>query len=226
MDPGAHAIQRHPLRFPASSGCCGGRGRLRVEQQHPQLEHCVRLLDLWPSSESELPQVLWSVLMIIICCFTDIATPTVMAYEALEAGVLLHKPRNLKTETLGGWYLDLQTCGFIDVLEMLSSFAVSYWNLRRSCIPFSTLVPGRCNTVQYRSGRFRRVHRGGLVHLPCQSRRQVRAFRSSAVKNARLTLTGNNSAHGVSHAPSPHLPASGSFQQETQKLYLVSAPSG
>jgi len=40
-----------------------------------------------------LPQVLSSFLMIIICCFTDCAAATVLAYETPEADVLLRRPR-------------------------------------------------------------------------------------------------------------------------------------
>jgi sodium/potassium-transporting ATPase subunit alpha len=86
-----------------------------------------------------LPQVLSSFLMIIICCFTDCAAATVLAYEAPEADVLLRKPRKPKTDRLVDWQLMLQSYGFIGVIETLTSFAMSYWYLQRSGIPFSAL---------------------------------------------------------------------------------------
>jgi sodium/potassium-transporting ATPase subunit alpha len=86
-----------------------------------------------------LPQVLSSFLMIIICCFTDCAAATVLAYEAPEADVLLRKPRKPKVDRLVDWKLMLQSYGFVGVIETLSSFAMSYWYLQRSGISFGDL---------------------------------------------------------------------------------------
>jgi sodium/potassium-transporting ATPase subunit alpha len=86
-----------------------------------------------------LPQVLSSFLMIIICCFTDCAAATVLAYEAPEADVLLRRPRKPKVDRLVDWKLMLQSYGFIGVIETLTSFAMSYWYLQRSGIPFGDL---------------------------------------------------------------------------------------
>lgn len=86
-----------------------------------------------------LPQVLSSFLMIIICCFTDCAAATVLAYEAPEADVLRRKPRKPKVDRLVDWQLMLQSYGFIGVIETLTSFAMSYWYLQRSGITFSDL---------------------------------------------------------------------------------------
>ncbi|QSZ29159.1 hypothetical protein DSL72_003670 [Monilinia vaccinii-corymbosi] len=98
--------------------------------------------EFWPVMTNVvfgLPQVLSSFLMIIICCFTDCAAATVLAYEAPEADVLLRKPRNTKTDRLVDWQLIFQAYGFIGVLETVSSFAMSYWYLQRNGIPFKTL---------------------------------------------------------------------------------------
>ncbi|KAH8589244.1 hypothetical protein B0O99DRAFT_692649 [Bisporella sp. PMI_857] len=98
--------------------------------------------EFWPVMTNVifgLPQVLSSFLMIIICCFTDCAAATVLAYEAPEADVLIRKPRKPKTDRLVNWQLILQAYGFIGVLETLTSFAMSYWYLQRSGIPFSVL---------------------------------------------------------------------------------------
>jgi sodium/potassium-transporting ATPase subunit alpha len=98
--------------------------------------------EFWPVMTSVifgLPQVLSSFLMIIICCFTDCAAATVLAYEAPEADVLLRKPRKPKTDRLVDWQLMLQSYGLIGILETTSSFAMSYWYLQRSGIPFSDL---------------------------------------------------------------------------------------
>lgn len=98
--------------------------------------------EFWPVMTNVifgLPQVLSSFLMIIICCFTDCAAATVLAYEAPEADVLLRKPRKPKTDRLVDWQLMLQSYGLIGVLETTSSFAMSYWYLQRSGIPFSDL---------------------------------------------------------------------------------------
>ncbi|SMR49210.1 unnamed protein product [Zymoseptoria tritici ST99CH_1E4] len=86
-----------------------------------------------------LPQILSSFLMIIICCFTDCAAATAMAYEAPEADVMLRKPRNAKKDRLVNWKLILQAYGFIGMLESVCSFAMAYWLAERRGIPFSTL---------------------------------------------------------------------------------------
>ena len=98
--------------------------------------------ELWPVMTNVLfglPQILSSFLMIIICCFTDCAAATVLCYEAPEADVLLRKPRNPRKDHLVDWQLMLQSYGFVGVIETLSSFAMSYWYLQRSRIPFSDL---------------------------------------------------------------------------------------
>ncbi|TVY58421.1 Sodium/potassium-transporting ATPase subunit alpha-A [Lachnellula cervina] len=98
--------------------------------------------EFWPVMTNVifgLPQILSSFLMIIICCFTDCAAATVLAYEAPEADVLLRKPRKPKTDRLVDWKLMVQAYGIIGVLETLCSFAMSYWYLQRSGIPFSDL---------------------------------------------------------------------------------------
>lgn len=102
-----------------------------------------------------LPQILSSFLMIIICCFTDCAAATALAYEAPEADVLSRPPRNAKKDRLVNWKLVLQAYGFIGILEAVSSFAMSYWFAQRSGIPFSTLwfgfgtVPDGMTTERY-----------------------------------------------------------------------------
>jgi sodium/potassium-transporting ATPase subunit alpha len=72
-------------------------------------------------------------------CFTDCAAATVLAYEAPEADVLLRPPRKPRTTRLVNWRLMLQAYGFIGVLETISSFAMAFWYLQKSGIPFSTL---------------------------------------------------------------------------------------
>lgn len=86
-----------------------------------------------------LPQILSSFLMIIICCLTDCAAATVLAYEKPEADVLLRKPRNPKTDRLVDWQLIVQSYGFIGVMQTLTSFAMSYWYLERNGIAFMDL---------------------------------------------------------------------------------------
>lgn len=86
-----------------------------------------------------LPQILSSFLMIIICCFTDCAAATALAYEKPEADVLLRPPRRPKKDKLVDPQLILQSYGFIGVLETLCSFSMSYWYLQRKGIPFSAL---------------------------------------------------------------------------------------
>ena len=91
--------------------------------------------EFWPVMTNVvfgLPQVLSSFLMIIICCFTDCAAATVLAYEAPEADVLLRKPRKPKVDRLVDWQLMLQSYGFIGVIETATSFAMSYWYLERN----------------------------------------------------------------------------------------------
>jgi sodium/potassium-transporting ATPase subunit alpha len=86
-----------------------------------------------------LPQILSSFLMIIICCFTDCAAATAIAFEKPEADVLLRKPRNPKKDYLVTWKLILYAYGFLGLLETLCSFSMSYWYAQRNGIPFSAL---------------------------------------------------------------------------------------
>jgi sodium/potassium-transporting ATPase subunit alpha len=74
-----------------------------------------------------LPQVLSSFLMIIICCFTDCAAATAIAYEKPEADVLLRRPRNARKDRLVDWKLMFQAYGFLGVVETVCSFTMSYW---------------------------------------------------------------------------------------------------
>ena len=98
--------------------------------------------EFWPVMTNVifgLPQVLSSFLMIIICCFTDCAAATVLAYEAPEADVMLRKPRKAKKDRLVDWQLILQAYGFIGMMQTLTSFAMSYWYLQRNGIQFDDL---------------------------------------------------------------------------------------
>ena len=83
-----------------------------------------------------LPQVLSSFLMIIICCFTDCAAATALAYEKPEADVLTRPPRNAKKDRLVDWKLILQAYGFIGVLETVCSFSMAYWYMQRQGLTF------------------------------------------------------------------------------------------
>ncbi|KAI9047993.1 hypothetical protein LZ554_007791 [Drepanopeziza brunnea f. sp. 'monogermtubi'] len=98
--------------------------------------------EFWPVMTNTLfgiPQILSSFLMIIICCFTDCAAATVLAYETPEADVLLRKPRKPRTDRLVDWQLILQAYGFIGVIETVCSFAMGFWYIERQGIPFSHL---------------------------------------------------------------------------------------
>jgi sodium/potassium-transporting ATPase subunit alpha len=104
-----------------------------------------------------LPQILSSFLMIIICCFTDCAAATAIAYEKPEADVLLQKPRNPKKDYLVNWKLVLQAYGFIGILEAVASFSMSYWYAQRKGVTFSDLwfgfgrVPQNMSSDSYTS---------------------------------------------------------------------------
>lgn len=98
--------------------------------------------EFWPVMTNVmfgLPQILSSFLMIIICCFTDCAAATVLAYESPEADVLLRKPRRPGVDRLVDWKLILQSYGFIGMAQTTASFAMSYWFLERNGIQFSDL---------------------------------------------------------------------------------------
>lgn len=98
--------------------------------------------EFWPVMTSVifgLPQVLSSFLMIVICCFTDCAAATALAYEEPEADVMLRKPRDLKKDKLVDWRLLLQSYGLVGMIETTTSFAMSYWYLQRQGIPFTSL---------------------------------------------------------------------------------------
>ncbi|KAK9358867.1 hypothetical protein V1504DRAFT_477581 [Lipomyces starkeyi] len=101
--------------------------------------------ELWPVVTNVvfgLPQILSSFLMIIICCFTDCAAATMLAFEKAESDVLLRPPRRPKDDRLVSWRLILQAYGFVGTLQTVCSFAMSYWYLQRQGIPFSTLWLG------------------------------------------------------------------------------------
>jgi sodium/potassium-transporting ATPase subunit alpha len=86
-----------------------------------------------------LPQILSSFLMIVICCFTDCAAATALAYEEPEADVMQRKPRDIKKDKLVDWRLLIQSYGLVGMIETVTSFAMSYWYLQRKGIPFSSL---------------------------------------------------------------------------------------
>lgn len=62
-----------------------------------------------------------------------------LAYEAPESDVLSRPPRKIGDDRLVDWKLMFQTFGFIGVIEVTCSFAMSFWYLQRVGIPFSTL---------------------------------------------------------------------------------------
>lgn len=98
--------------------------------------------EFWPVMTNVLfgmPQILSSFLMIIICCFTDCAAATAIAYEAPEADVMTRRPRNARKDRLVDWKLILQAYGFIGIIETALSFTVSFWYCQKSGLPFSAL---------------------------------------------------------------------------------------
>lgn len=77
--------------------------------------------------------------MIVICCFTDCAAATAIAYEKPEADVLTRPPRNAKKGRLVDWKLIMQAYGFVGMIESISSFAMAYWYAQRKGLPFGDL---------------------------------------------------------------------------------------
>lgn len=101
--------------------------------------------EFWPIITSVvlgLPQILSSFLMIMICCLTDCAAATTLAYEQPEADVLLRKPRNPKTDKLVDWKLLFHAYFFLGVQETLASFAMAYWYAQRKGVTFGNLWLG------------------------------------------------------------------------------------
>jgi sodium/potassium-transporting ATPase subunit alpha len=98
--------------------------------------------EFWPVMTNVafgLPQILSSFLMIIICCFTDCAAATAIAYEKPEADVLVQKPRNPRRDHLLDWKLILQAYGFTGTIMTVTSFAMAYWYVARQGLSFGTL---------------------------------------------------------------------------------------
>ncbi|KAF7889465.1 uncharacterized protein EAF01_010958 [Botrytis porri] len=166
--------------------------------------------EFWPVMTNVafgLPQILSSFLMIIICCFTDCAAATVLAYETPEADVLLRKPRNTKTDRLVDWQLILQAYGFIGVIETASSFAMSYWYLQRSGIPFTDLwfkygkLPEGIDQ-NYANARLAEASSIYFVNLVV-----MQWFNLMALRTRRLSI--------FQHPPA--------FNKETQNLYIFPA---
>jgi sodium/potassium-transporting ATPase subunit alpha len=101
--------------------------------------------EFWPIITSVilgLPQILSSFLMIMICCLTDCAAATTLAYERPEADVLLRKPRNPTKDKLVDWKLLFHAYIFLGVQETLCSFAMAYWHAQRRGVAFSALWLG------------------------------------------------------------------------------------
>ncbi|KAH2547145.1 hypothetical protein KXW48_006093 [Aspergillus fumigatus] len=166
--------------------------------------------EFWPVMTSVvfgLPQVLSSFLMIIICCFTDCAAATVLAYEAAEADVLLRPPRKPKKERLVNWKLILQAYGVIGMLETLTSFAMAYWYLQRNGIPFSALwfkfgvVPANVDPDWY-TARLNEASSVYFINLVV-----MQWFNLMAIRTRRLSI--------FSHPPA--------FNKNTQNLLLFPA---
>lgn len=98
--------------------------------------------EFWPIITSiilGLPQILSSFLMIMICCLTDCAAATVLAYEKPEADVLLRKPRNVKKDKLVDWRLLFHAYIFLGLQETVCSFAMAYWYASRKGITFGSM---------------------------------------------------------------------------------------
>ncbi|KAF7162408.1 hypothetical protein CNMCM6106_009382 [Aspergillus hiratsukae] len=154
-----------------------------------------------------LPQALSSFLMIIICCFTDCAAATVLAYEAPEADVLLRPPRKPKKERLVDWKLMLQAYGVIGMIQTVASFSMSYWYLERNGIPFSALwfkfgaVPANVDPDWY-TARLNEASSVYFINLVV-----MQWFNLMAIRTRRLSI--------FSHPPA--------FNKKTQNLLLFPA---
>jgi len=101
--------------------------------------------EFWPILASivlGLPQILSSFLMIMICCLTDCAAATVLAYEKPEADVLLRRPRNVKKDKLVDWKLLFHAYIFLGLQETICSFAMAFWYCQRKGVRFSYLWLG------------------------------------------------------------------------------------
>ncbi|KAB8067270.1 hypothetical protein BDV29DRAFT_94968 [Aspergillus leporis] len=154
-----------------------------------------------------LPQVLSSFLMIIICCFTDCAAATVLAYEAPEADVLLRQPRKPKQDRLVNWKLIFHAYGILGMLESIASFAMAYWYLERRGIPFSALwfkfgaVPPDVNPDYYQA-RLNEASSIYFINLVV-----MQWFNLMAIRTRRLSI--------FQHPPA--------FNKQTQNLLLFPA---
>ncbi|KAH8689933.1 putative H /K ATPase alpha subunit [Talaromyces proteolyticus] len=154
-----------------------------------------------------LPQILSSFLMIIICCFTDCAAATVLAYEKPEADVLLRPPRNPKKDRLVDWRLMLQSYGILGVLETVCSFSMSYWYLQRNGIPFSTLWFGFGNVPDNIDPDFYQDKLNEASSIYFINLVVMQWFNLMAIRTRRLSI--------FSHPPA--------FNKQTQNLLLFPA---
>lgn len=101
--------------------------------------------EFWPILTNVLlglPQILSSFLMIMICCLTDCAAATTLAYEKPEADVLLRRPRNPKKDKLVDWKLLFHAYFFLGLQECVCSFAMAYWYAQRKGVTFGNLWLG------------------------------------------------------------------------------------
>jgi sodium/potassium-transporting ATPase subunit alpha len=86
-----------------------------------------------------LPQALSSIQMILICVVTDVLPAISMCFEKPEAGLLLRKPRNTKTDRLVDWKLLFHAYFFLGLLESLCAMSMAFWYLNRNGFLFSDL---------------------------------------------------------------------------------------
>lgn len=101
--------------------------------------------EFWPIMTNVilgLPQILSSFLMIMICCLTDAAAGTVLAYEKPESDVLTRRPRNPKKDKLVDGKLLFHAYIFLGLQETVCSFAMAYWYAQRRGVQFSVLWLG------------------------------------------------------------------------------------
>ncbi|KDR70264.1 hypothetical protein GALMADRAFT_255158 [Galerina marginata CBS 339.88] len=87
-----------------------------------------------------VPQMLSNIQMIVICVATDVLPALSLCMEPPEDGLLLRKPRNVKTDRLADWRLLLQAYGFLGILESLCAMSMSFWYLQSHGVPFSSLA--------------------------------------------------------------------------------------
>eukprot|EP00742_Colponemidia_sp_Colp-10_P001616 GILJ01001735.1.p1 GENE.GILJ01001735.1~~GILJ01001735.1.p1 ORF type:complete len:1054 (+),score=155.27 GILJ01001735.1:48-3164(+) len=86
-----------------------------------------------------VPLPLSPFLMVIICCFTDVATSVALVYEKPEADLMRRPPRNVHTDHLCDLKLFFYAYLNLGMIETIAGFTAYFWFMSDNDIPMDAL---------------------------------------------------------------------------------------